>query len=163
MPTSDLKIWQSRQTERLTDCANSVRDNSPRTSSRIISMIFSTLLSKAAPWGDSYPKPVQNDDTGKETPSPILLEVREALIGSGQTYSVAKLSRANYFDRIARCDSPSQRNTGRFSIRRSRLFTTADKKLSTRTQICDYFARDVYIQTPVDAAAKIQPRSVCVR
>src|ERR1043166_7380757 len=30
------------------------RDSSPRTSSRIIWMIFSTLLSKPTPWGDVY-------------------------------------------------------------------------------------------------------------
>ena len=29
-------------------------------------------------------------------------------------------------------------------VRRSRLFTTPDKKLSTGTQICNYFVRDVY-------------------
>src|ERR1044072_6734006 len=49
MPTSDLKMWLRRQTERFTDCANSGRESSPRTSARIISRIFSTRLFNETP------------------------------------------------------------------------------------------------------------------
>jgi len=54
---------------------------------------------------------------------------------SGKNFSIA----------VARCDKPSEGTFRRRSIRRSRLFTTSDKKLSTQAQICDYFEMDVYI------------------
>lgn len=54
MPTSDLKIWQSRQTERFTDWANSPRESSPRTSSLIMAIIFSTRLSNTQTPGEMF-------------------------------------------------------------------------------------------------------------
>ena len=95
-------------------------------------MIFSTLLSKATPWGDSFPAPILKRMITGLGENPIhhllLLNTVRSLSGLGRLITVAKLSRAKItLIAFARCDSPSQRTFGRCSIRRSRLFTTPTK------------------------------------
>jgi hypothetical protein len=59
-------------------------------------MIFSTLLSKAAPWGDSYPGKLLNDDYGyRENPfTTYFIEYVRPISGLGRQILKAKLSRA---------------------------------------------------------------------
>jgi hypothetical protein len=59
---------------------------------------------------------------------------------------VAKLSRAIIFDRSCEVRQTFRRDVGRESISKVATFYYAGKKLSTGTQICDYFEMDVYIQ-----------------
>ena len=98
MPTSDLKIWQSRQTERFTDWANSLRESSPRTSSRIMAMIFSTRLSKTQHHGEMSADSPRLNRVGARGPliknkTSAEYHVREKS-GPGRKTTAAKLSRA---------------------------------------------------------------------
>src|ERR1041384_5207735 len=149
MPTSDLKIWQSRQTERFTDWANSPRESSPRTSSLIMAIIFSTRLSNTQTPGEMF------------TDSPRLID--------GCARNPSKQNSAEYhvrvksgLGRLLYCGKTESGKSKAFRILRVRIhlrmnhagrlliegatFYYRDKKLSTGTLNCNDFEMFVYIR-----------------
>ena len=140
MPTSDLNMWQSRQTERFTEWANSLRESSPRTSSRIMAMIFSTLLSKTQHHGEMSTDRSKIDRPGcARNPCPNKTSAEYHVRGTsgpgritycGKTESGTKFN----FRSCEGANRPSPGTTlGGGPISKVRLFTTGDKKLSTGT------------------------------
>jgi len=141
-PTSDLKMCDSRQTDRFTDCARSVRESSPRTSSLIFCSIFSTLLSKP-----SHPRSCGEQIFNQQLPVAYASEVNIGL--TGQTYSSNdKLSWGTVFNSQLRGATAFENDYWEAPFQRSRLNTIADKNLSTGKQICNDFERFVYINMP---------------